>query len=78
MTLEGLIEKRKNLIANVRDAAIIYAGSLRKLADKVDKEGDCVLDNEFKMLEQAMLNDRVAYQEAWEELNAINSKDFEF
>ena len=78
MTLEGLIKKRKDLIENLRDASIVYAGSLRKLADKVDKEGDCVLDNEFKMLEQAMLNDRKAYMEAWEELNAINSKDFEF
>lgn len=78
MTLEGLIQKRKGLAANVRDASIIYARSLRKLADKVDKEGDCVLDNEFKMLEQAMLNDRKNYQEAWEELNAINNRDFEF
>lgn len=78
MTLEGLIAKRKTLIENVKDSAYIYCSVLRELADKVDKEGECVLDSEYQKLEQSMLNARKDYMEAWEELNAINNKEFEF
>ena len=76
MTLEELIEKRKALIENVKDSAYIYVESLRKLADKVDKEGDCLLNDEHMRLEQSMLNARKEYMECWEELKAINTKDF--
>ena len=78
MTLEGLISKRKGLIENVKDSAYIYCAALRDLADKVDKEGSCVLNSEYQKLEQSMLNARKDYMAAWEELNAINNKDFEF
>lgn len=79
MTLEGPIAKRKALVENVKDSAYIYCSVLRELADKVDKEGICCeLTSEYMKLEQSMLNARKDYMEAWEELNAINNKEFEF
>lgn len=76
MTLEGLIARRTALVENVKDSAYIYCSVLKELADKIDKEGNCVLNSEYRKLEQSMLNARKDYMEACEALNAINNKDF--